>query len=102
MFTTVYPVTGLMEAAARRLLWRDFPDLRSKRIASLTDEQLYDTIAYGNGHQAYAHSFQQFQVADPDYGRSLRYIQDCKRIASRRQTEKQFQTAKRSSHHCSA
>ena len=34
------------------------PDLRSKPIASLTDEQLYKAIAYGNGHQAYAHSFQ--------------------------------------------
>lgn len=30
------------------------PDLRSKEIASLSDEQLFDTIARGNAHKAYA------------------------------------------------
>ena len=52
------------------------PDLRSKRIASLTDEQLYNTIAYGNGHQAYAHSFQRLGLADSELRQTVRYIRD--------------------------
>ena len=76
MSTTVYPVTGLMEAAARHLLSGQVPDLRSKRIASLTDEQLYNTIAYGNGHQAYAHSFQRLGLADSELRQTVRYIRD--------------------------
>ncbi len=33
------------------------PDLRSKEIQSLTDQQLYDTIAYGAKHREYPHAF---------------------------------------------
>ena len=33
------------------------PDLRSKTIASLSDEELFNAIGHGNFHKAYAHSF---------------------------------------------
>ena len=52
------------------------PDLRSKPIASLTDEQIYNAIAYGNGYQAYAHSFQRLGLTESELQQIVRYIRD--------------------------
>jgi hypothetical protein len=42
------------------------PDLRSKAIASLSDEQLFDAIARGDIHKAYAHSFLNLGVSESE------------------------------------
>jgi mono/diheme cytochrome c family protein len=50
------------------------PDLRSKTIVRLSDPQLFDTIARGNGHQAYAHSFLNQGVSESELRGIVRYI----------------------------
>lgn len=52
------------------------PDLRSKPISSLTDEQLYNAIARGDRHQAYPHSFQRLGLSESDLGQIVRYIRE--------------------------
>lgn len=44
---------GKTEAATRMKI----PDLRSKQVQQLSDKQLFDTIAYGDGHKQYPHAF---------------------------------------------
>ncbi len=50
------------------------PDLRSKQIAALSDDQLYDAIAHGSGHQAYAHSFLRLGVSEQELKDIVHYI----------------------------
>lgn len=45
--------SGKTTAAAKM----NIPNLRSKAIQGLTDEQLYDTIAEGKKHKEYPHAF---------------------------------------------
>lgn len=52
------------------------PDLRSRKISSLTDDQLYDAIATGNRHQSYAHSFLRLGLSESDLRKIVRYIRD--------------------------
>ena len=42
------------------------PDLRSKAVASLSDEELFDAIARGDVHKAYAHSFLKRGVSEAE------------------------------------
>jgi hypothetical protein len=51
------------------------PDLRSKAIASLSGEKLFDAIARGDAHKAYAHSFLNLGVSESE----LRGIEKCLR-----------------------
>lgn len=41
-------------AAAKRM---KIPDLRSKEVQHLSDKELFNTIAYGNGHKQYPHAW---------------------------------------------
>jgi len=50
------------------------PDLRSKTIVSLSDEQLFNAIARGDVHQAYAHSFLNQGVSEPDLRGIAKYV----------------------------
>ncbi len=52
------------------------PDLRSKQISSLTDEQLYNAIARGDRHQAYPHSFLRLGLPESDLRQIVRYIRE--------------------------
>lgn len=45
--------SGKTTAAAKMSI----PDLRSKAVQGLTDEQLYDTVAEGKKHKQYPHAF---------------------------------------------
>jgi mono/diheme cytochrome c family protein len=50
------------------------PDLRSKAIADLSDEKLFDAIARGGAHQAYAHSFLNLGVSESDLRGIEKYV----------------------------
>lgn len=50
------------------------PDLRSKTIVSLSDEQLFDAIARGELHQAYAHSFLNQGVSESELRGIAKYV----------------------------
>ena len=52
------------------------PDLRSKKISSLTDDQLYNAIALGDKHQAYAHSFLRLGLSESEIKQIVRYIRE--------------------------
>ena len=41
-------------AAATRMV---IPDLRSREVQQLSEEQIFETIAYGTGHKQYPHAF---------------------------------------------
>jgi mono/diheme cytochrome c family protein len=41
-------------AAGTRMV---IPDLRSHAVQQLSDEQMFETIAYGTGHKQYPHAF---------------------------------------------
>jgi mono/diheme cytochrome c family protein len=50
------------------------PDLRSKTIVSLSDQELFDGIARGSGHQAYAHSFLNQGVSESELRGIEKYV----------------------------
>jgi mono/diheme cytochrome c family protein len=50
------------------------PDLRSKTIVSLSDEQLFNAIARGNVHTSYAHSFLNQGVSESELRGVVRYV----------------------------
>ncbi|HTT21712.1 MAG TPA: cytochrome c [Candidatus Sulfotelmatobacter sp.] len=50
------------------------PDLRSKNIVSLSDDQLFNAIARGDVHKSYAHSFLNQGVSDPELRGIARYV----------------------------
>jgi len=50
------------------------PDLRSKIIASLSDEELFDAIARGDHHKGYAHSFLNLGVPEPELRGIEKYV----------------------------
>jgi len=50
------------------------PDLRSKAIASLSDEELFDAIARGDIHKAYAHSFLNLGVSESELRGIEKYL----------------------------
>ena len=50
------------------------PDLRSKRIVNLSDQELFEAIARGNGHQAYAHSFLNQGVSESELRGITKYV----------------------------
>ncbi len=50
------------------------PDLRSKTIVSLSDQELFGAIARGNGHQAYAHSFLNQGVSESELRGIEKYV----------------------------
>jgi mono/diheme cytochrome c family protein len=55
------------------------PDLRSKTIASLSDEALFDAIARGDVHKAYAHSFLNQGVSESDLRGVAKYVRALQR-----------------------
>jgi mono/diheme cytochrome c family protein len=50
------------------------PDLRSKTIVGLSDQELFDAIARGNRHQAYAHSFLNQGVSESELRGIEKYV----------------------------
>ncbi len=48
---------GANGAGTKRNAKMTVPDLRSKEIQSLTNQQMYETIAYGTQHREYPHAF---------------------------------------------
>jgi len=50
------------------------PDLRSKTIASLSDAELFNAIARGDVHKAYAHSFLNQGVPESDLRGIAKYV----------------------------
>lgn len=50
------------------------PDLRSRAIAGLSDEALFDAIARGDAHKAYAHSFLNLGVSEPELRGIAKYV----------------------------
>jgi mono/diheme cytochrome c family protein len=50
------------------------PDLRSKTIASLSDEKLFDSFARGDVHKAYAHSFLNLGVSESELRGIEKYV----------------------------
>ena len=50
------------------------PDLRSKAIASLSDEELFNAIAGGGTHKAYAHSFRSLGISESELRGIEKYV----------------------------
>jgi mono/diheme cytochrome c family protein len=50
------------------------PDLRSKTIVSLSDEELFNAIARGNVHKSYAHSFLNQGVSESELRGVAKYV----------------------------
>lgn len=50
------------------------PDLRSKAIVSLSDEQLFNAIARGDVHKSYAHSFLHQGVSEAELQGIVKYV----------------------------
>jgi len=50
------------------------PDLRSKTIVSLSDEELFNAIARGNVHRSYAHSFLNQGVPESELRGVVKYV----------------------------
>ena len=50
------------------------PDLRSKAIASLSDQELFDAIARGDRHKGYAHSFLNLGVPESELRGIEKYV----------------------------
>jgi mono/diheme cytochrome c family protein len=50
------------------------PDLRSQTIVSLSDGELFNAIARGDGHKSYAHSFLNQGVTESELRGIARYV----------------------------
>ncbi len=50
------------------------PDLRSKTIVSLSDQELFSAIAHGDRHQSYAHSFLNQGVSETELRGIAKYV----------------------------
>jgi len=59
------------------------PDLRSKAIVSLSDEQLFDAIARGDIHKAYAHSFLNLGVSESELRGIAHYVRAIQSVPAR-------------------
>jgi mono/diheme cytochrome c family protein len=57
------------------------PDLRSKTIASLSDEELFNAIARGDLHKAYAHSFLNLGVSESELRGVTKYVRAIQGLA---------------------
>ena len=57
------------------------PDLRSKAIANLADDELFDAIARGDHHKGYAHSFLNLGVSEPELRGIEKYVRAIQRSA---------------------
>jgi mono/diheme cytochrome c family protein len=54
------------------------PDLRSKQIRSMSDTELYETIAKGTKHKEYQHTFLYTGLTDADIRAIVKYIRTMK------------------------
>jgi len=61
--------TGRVSSAIGKI-----PDLRSKTIASLSDDELFNAIARGDVHKSYAHSFLNQGVSESELRGIARYV----------------------------
>ena len=50
------------------------PDLRSKQIRSMSDAELYETIAKGTNHKEYQHTFLYTGLTEADIHAIVKYI----------------------------
>ncbi len=53
-------------------------NLRSKEVQSMSDEEIFDTIAYGNKHKEYPHAFLQHGLTANDVHAIVVYIRTFK------------------------
>ena len=60
------PAAGAMKAAV--------PDLHSKAVQELSDEEMYQTIARGDRHKAYAHAFLYRGMTEKEIRELVKYI----------------------------
>lgn len=54
------------------------PDLRSKQIRSMSDAELYETIAKGTKHKEYAHAFLYMGLTEADIHAIVKYVRTMK------------------------
>ncbi len=52
----------------------DVPDLRSKRIAEMSDADIYNSIAHGTQHKEYPHAFLHIGMAEGQIQGLVKYI----------------------------
>ena len=52
----------------------EIPDLRSKTIVSLSDDELFNAIARGDVHKSYAHSFLRQGVSESELRGIAKYL----------------------------
>lgn len=50
------------------------PDLRSKRVKQMTDEELYAATAEGKSHESYPHAFLHTGLTEPQIRDLIKYI----------------------------
>jgi len=55
------------------------PDLRSKEVQSLTDEELYSSIARGTRHKAYPHAFEMRGMPKSEVDALVVYLRSIKK-----------------------
>jgi len=53
-------------------------DLRSKQIRSMSDAELYETIAKGTQHKEYAHAFLYMGLTEADIHAIVKYVRTMK------------------------
>lgn len=61
--------------AARKMT---IPDLRAPEVQNLTDEQLFQTIAYGTQHKQYPHTFVRKGMTEPQVRQLVGHIRTLK------------------------
>jgi mono/diheme cytochrome c family protein len=67
------------------------PDLRSKRIAEMSDADIYNSIAHGTQHKEYPHAFLHTGMTEQQIQGLAKYIRGLQRSsqhAARRETTK--------------
>jgi len=62
-------------AAPKRM---NVPDLRSKAISSMTDDELYETIAKGTKHKEYPHAYLYTGLKESEIRDIVKYIRTIK------------------------
>lgn len=52
----------------------EIPDLHSKQVQEMSDDEIYDTIARGTGHKNYPHAFLYRGLSPKDIHELVKYI----------------------------
>lgn len=71
--TGCHTVSGTPTSAGQRL---GAPNLKSKVIRNRTNEELFQGIAFGNGHKEYPHAFARRGLTDKQIYELIAYIRE--------------------------